>query len=115
MSLTPFQDNVAVNAPKVLDARSMNLDGTPYTSVSEANAVLISSRRSRGLVVNIDNGTGLVQYRYKAGVTDGDLVKIIDLSAIPASRIFQFSYDMAVGNNSDNDFYRLYDSMRDIE
>ena len=62
-------DSLQVAAPKSVDSRYDN-DGAGYSSVSQANANIIGSFRFIGLTVNV----GGVEYWYRSGTTDGDLV-----------------------------------------
>lgn len=49
-----LNDNIRIEAPKLLDERSKKPDGSPYTSKSEVLTILTNSRRSIGLVVLIN-------------------------------------------------------------
>ena len=64
-----INDNFAVNVGKPIDSRYLNIS-TPWTSTSATNAGIPQSYRYRGLTVNV----GGVEYWYKDGVTDPDLV-----------------------------------------
>lgn len=67
-----LSDNIKVNAPKPIDDRYLASDLTPYANVAAANAAIVPSRRHIGLRVRI----GSVDYHWKDGVTDLDLVEI---------------------------------------
>lgn len=56
--------------PQSVDDKYLSGGTTPYTSVANANATIPEAIRHIGLTVNVDN----VEYWYKDGVTDGDLV-----------------------------------------
>lgn len=56
--------------PVPVDAYYYSTGGTPYTSVGQVNAQVLSVIRYRGLTVNINN----VEYWYKDGITDPDLI-----------------------------------------
>ena len=62
-------DNIQINGPLAVDSRYLN-DLVPYTSVSGANSTIVSGVRYIGLTVNV----GGVEYWYKDGIGDGDLV-----------------------------------------
>jgi hypothetical protein len=64
-----LSDNIQANAPKSIDSRYLN-NLVPYTSVSAANAAILSGVRFTGLTVNI-LGT---EYWYGTGVLDACLV-----------------------------------------
>lgn len=66
----PLNDNIEINAPKPTDPRYFASTNIPWASVAAVNAGIVSSKRHLGLVVNINN----VEYCYKNGITDGDLV-----------------------------------------
>lgn len=63
-------DNFNINAPKVIDDRYSTAGVTPYASTAAANAAIALTRRAIGLTVNIAG----VEYWYKSGITDPDLV-----------------------------------------
>jgi len=64
-----LSDNIQANAPKSIDSRYLN-NLVPYTSVSAANAAILSGVRYTGLTVNI-LGT---EYWYGQGILDSCLV-----------------------------------------
>lgn len=64
-----LSDNIKTNAPKPTDSRYLN-NLTPYTGVTQANTLIPSGTRYIGLTVNINN----VEYWYKDGISDSDLV-----------------------------------------
>jgi len=65
-----LNDNIKPKAPKILDDRYSMNGVTPYTDVAQANASIPLSYRALGLPVLIGN----VEYWYKDGITDLDLV-----------------------------------------
>lgn len=66
-------DAIQNNAPKSLDNKYLKNGITPYASVAEANATIISQYRSQGLTVLI-TGTPNQEYWYLGGTTDGNLI-----------------------------------------
>lgn len=65
-----INDNISVQAPKILDSR-YSLNGvTPYIDVAQVNSTVPISYRSLGLTVLIGNQ----EYWYQDGITDLDLV-----------------------------------------
>lgn len=77
MSVT-VNDSIQSNSPKSLDNKYLNLGIVPYVSTTEANTVLLSAYRSRGLTVNI----GGAEYWYRDGLGDVNLVAKGVVSAI---------------------------------
>lgn len=69
MSIT-VNDNIKVNAPKILDDRYSVGGVTPYASVAAANAAIPIATRAIGLTVNIAGA----EYWYAAGITNLDLI-----------------------------------------
>ena len=68
----PF--GVRVLNPKPADDKYLN-DGIPYVDIAEVNSLISEGIRHTGLTVNIQG----VEYWYRDGVTDTDLiVKITD-------------------------------------
>jgi hypothetical protein len=65
-----LNDNIQNNAPKPTDSRYSN-NLTSWVDVAEANANINSAVRYIGLTVNIAS----VEYRYKNGITDSDLIE----------------------------------------
>lgn len=66
-----LNDNIDNKSPKILDKRYSKNDGTtPYATVLEANTLIPLAYRALGLTVLIGN----VEYWYKDGITDVDLV-----------------------------------------
>jgi hypothetical protein len=70
----PF--GIKVLGQKPLDSKYLN-DGVPYTSIAQANTILVSGVRSIGLTVNIN----FVDFHYKDDITDqGLVIKTVDIS-----------------------------------
>lgn len=70
-------DNFALKAPRCLDDRSTKIvsgASVPYATTSEALAAVSTSYRHRGLSMFVDTGSGLIEYWFKADITNGDLV-----------------------------------------
>lgn len=77
MALTPFNDNIQINAPKSLDNKYTKFVGglgVPHTDVAEANSRVNPAYRSRGLTQLINLGGIATEYWYRDGVADGDLI-----------------------------------------
>lgn len=66
-----INDNILISAGKPVDVKYLNAENQPYISVSEVNTQIPISLRYLGLTVNIDN----VEYWYKDGLTDTDLIE----------------------------------------
>ena len=64
-----LDDNIRVGQQKPADDKYFN-NLVPYTSVAEANTLLLQSIRHIGLTININN----VEYWYKDGIDDINLV-----------------------------------------
>lgn len=65
-----INDTLQNNAPKSLDNKYLLNGVTPYTSVAQANATILSSYRSAGQTVLI----GSQEYWYLGGVADSNLI-----------------------------------------
>jgi hypothetical protein len=65
-----INDSVKVLAPRSVDGKYLKNGAGTYTSVSDANTTIVSAYRSVGQTVFI-NG---VEYWYKNGIADGDLI-----------------------------------------
>lgn len=65
-----IQNGVKTLSGAPVDAKYYNNAGTPYTNVAEVNSQIPSALRGRGLTVNVAG----VEYWYKDGITDLDLV-----------------------------------------
>lgn len=114
-----LSDNIKISGPLPIDSRYFN-NLVPYTGVSEVNSIIDESLRYTGLTVNI-NG---IEYWYKDGVGDGDLVEKKYDSEIPsgdfvtgATNIGYFSgttgvqilpIDNLVNNDYDGNYRSLY-------
>lgn len=85
MALSPFNDNIQINANKPLDNKYYKNGLTIYASVSEANSIIPQAYRYRGLTVAIDVSGTITEYWYFAGVADENLV-VKDLGQVPAAR-----------------------------
>lgn len=77
MSIT-VNDSLQSNSPKSLDNKYLKLGSVTYTGVDDVNNILLPVYRSRGLTVNI----GGVEYWYRDGLTDSNLVPKGIVSAI---------------------------------
>ena len=78
MSLTPYNDNIKLNAPKALDQRTGKFFGgawLPYASVAEANTAILPEYRAVGLTVNIAIAGINTEYWYRDGILDADLIQ----------------------------------------
>jgi hypothetical protein len=64
-----LSDSIRVGQQKPIDDKYYN-GLNPYVSTTEANSLLLSAIRYKGLTVNINN----VEYWYKTGITNGDLI-----------------------------------------
>ena len=65
-----LSDSIRVGQQKPIDDKYYN-GLNPYTSTTEANSLLPSAIRYKGLTVNINN----VEYWYKTGIADVDLIE----------------------------------------
>ncbi len=112
-------DNIRISGPLPIDSRYFN-NLAPYASTGETNLVILEAERYIGLTVNI-NG---IEYWYKDGIGNGDLVEKKYDSEIPsgdfvtgATNIGYFSGKtgvqiLPINNLDDNDYdgnyYSLY-------
>lgn len=119
-----YNENIKIAAPSPLDKRYLSertLVGSPlpYSGVTEVNTAIISTERYTGLTVNIVG----VEYWYKEGVTDGDLIEKKYDSIIPsgdfvtgATNLGYFSGKtgiqiLPIDNLSDSDYDGNYNSL----
>jgi len=65
-----LNDNIAVLGAKPTDARYLD-NLTPYADVNAVNTAIAANKRYTGLTVNV----GGVEYWYKDGILDGNLVQ----------------------------------------
>jgi len=65
-----MNDNFKINVGNPIDSRYLTSTNQPYASISAVNLAIAESQRYVGLTVNINN----VEYWYKEGVADGNLV-----------------------------------------
>lgn len=83
-------DNIQNNSPKSLDAKYTKFVGglsTPYSSVEEANTIIIPQYRSIGLTVLINIDGVNTEYWYKDGINNIDLVVKDQSLAIGAENV----------------------------
>src|SRR5690349_14141522 len=69
-----LNDNLQSNSPKSLDNKYLKFGTTPYVSIADVNATIPLAYRSLGLTVLIDDGSEALEYWYKDGTANGDLV-----------------------------------------
>jgi len=65
-----LSDNIHVSGPKPTESKYLNIT-VPYTGITEVNSCIPEGERHVGLTVNINN----VDYWYRAGIADGDLIE----------------------------------------
>jgi len=82
MAIT-LNDNIKINAGKPSESKYLSTGNTAYTSISAVNAAIPIAERYIGLTVLIDSGATTIEYWYKAGVTDGDLIEKMYNTIIP--------------------------------
>ena len=75
MAIT-LNDNFQNNSPKSIDNKYMVGGVTPYASVAAANTAVNSAYRHKGLKVRITIGGEEVEYWWKYGITDSDLIPV---------------------------------------
>lgn len=72
---TNKNDNWNITAPKAIDQRTGKFVAgvwQPFASVAEANSTI--TQRHKSLTVSVLSGSELVEYWYKDGITDSDLI-----------------------------------------
>lgn len=65
-----LNDNLSIQAGKPVDSRYLNASNAPYADVAAVNSAISVSYRHLGLTVRVGN----VEYEYKNGTANGDLV-----------------------------------------
>lgn len=76
-----INDNFKLNAGKPIDSKYLNLYNEPYNSTAEANSLISMPERYSGLTINV----GGVEYWYKDGVSNTDLIEKIYGTTIPTA------------------------------
>lgn len=82
MAIT-LNDNIRINAGKPSEPKYLSSGNTAYASVAAVNAAIPVPERHIGLTVLIQSGATSIEYWYKAGVTNGDLIEKIYNTIIP--------------------------------
>src|SRR6478735_9938677 len=94
MAIT-LNDNLQSNSPKSLDNKYLKTGLTAYVDIADVNATIPLAYRSVGLTVLIDDGSEALEYWYKDGTANGDLVlktgEIVTASNLGASGSSVFS------------------------
>jgi hypothetical protein len=93
MAIT-IQDTFHVNAPKSADSRYLKNGNTPYSSVADANATILSFYRHVGLTVLI----GTQEYWYKTGTANGNLILKDTGGATPINPNSPITYNTSTGD-----------------
>ncbi len=80
-----YNENIKIAAPAPLDKRYLSTRTSggvqvPYSATTEVNTIIISSERYMGLTVNVDG----IEYWYKDGILDANLIEKKYDSVIPA-------------------------------
>lgn len=65
-----LNDNLSIQAGKPIDSRYLDATNSPYANVGAVNSTIAVPYRHLGLTVRVGN----VEYEYKNGLTNGDLV-----------------------------------------
>ena len=115
-----LNDNIKINAGKPIDTRYLSTGNTVYVSTSAVNATIPISLRYTGLTANV----GGIEYWYKNGVTDIDLIEKKYNSNIPttdfvtgATNLGYFSgktgiqilpIDLLLDNSFDGNYFSQY-------
>jgi len=93
-----LNDNLSINAPKLVDDRTKKPDGSAYTSKADVLANLVLSRRTVGLPVLINTDL----YYFKTGVTlQSDLVKLSS-GDLPTNMVLTLSGDLVDNTDPSN-------------
>ena len=74
-----LNDNIKIFAGKPSESKYLSSTNTVYSSIGNVNAAIPITLRHIGLTVNVGN----VEYWYKDGVTDGNLIEKIYSTLIP--------------------------------
>ncbi len=69
-----LDDNLKISGPLPGDSRYFN-NLVPYSGITEVNSIIPIGERYLGLTVLIESGGSNIEYWYKEGVTDPDLVE----------------------------------------
>lgn len=72
----PLNDNILTKSPKSLDNRYLSNGLTAYSSVLAANSAIVSAYRHKGLKVRITISGEELEYWWKYGTTDSDLIPV---------------------------------------
>lgn len=92
---------MAFNISQPIDVRSRcaNIDYLygPYNSLEEACAAIISSRRTIGRTVGIVSGGSILEYWWKSGIEDDDLVQKVEQLTLSLTLVGDSSFTKAEG------------------
>ena len=70
-----LNDNIKINAGKPSESKYLNSSNIAYSSTTEASTAIPISERYLGLTVLVDTGTSNVEYWWREGVDDVDLIE----------------------------------------
>ena len=70
-----LNDNIKINAGKPSESKYLNSSNIAYSSTTEATTSIPIAERYFGLTVLVDTGTSNVEYWWREGVTDIDLIE----------------------------------------
>ena len=85
-----LNDNLSIQAPKAADSRY-----GPHADTATAIAAVISANRYQGLVVGITSGSSVVEYWWRDGTADGNLIIKVDSTANTAINNANAAFDKA--------------------
>ena len=85
-----LNDNLSIQAPKAADARY-----GPHVNTATAISDVILANRYQGLVVGIIDGSSVVEYWWRDGTADGNLIIKVDSTANTANITAQAAFTFA--------------------
>ena len=85
-----LNDNLSIQAPKAADARY-----GPHVNTATAISDVILANRYQGLVVGIIDGSSVVEYWWRDGTADGNLIIKVDSTANTAINNANAAFDKA--------------------
>jgi len=85
-----LNDNLSIQAPKAADSRF-----GPYANTATALTSIVTANRFQGLVVGITVGGQVVEYWFRDGTADSNLILKVDNTANTANTLAQTAFDKA--------------------
>jgi hypothetical protein len=70
-----LNDNLKINAGKPTDSKYLNASNAAYSATTEVLSTITLAERHQGLTVLVESGSSNIEYWFKEGITNGDLIE----------------------------------------